>query len=145
MNKLYAILTASFLTASAFTAQAVELPTGRTYCYPFNKPSDKTYDYSWTLATIYDIPTSGSAVDWHAYSSQLSGVTEVQSAVWTNDSFIAFRYSYGITNMYVVDPASWSYNTKTFSTSYPGGATDLTVDPKTGEVYGWFWSGTRSL
>lgn len=84
MKKLYAILTASFLTASAFSAQAVELPTGRTYCYPFNKPSDKSYDYSWTLATIYDIPTSGSAVDWHAFSSQLAGVTEVQSAGWTN-------------------------------------------------------------
>lgn len=67
MNKLYAILTASFLTASAFSAQAVELPTGRTYCYPFNVPSDQS---AWTfkLATVYDIPTSGSAVDWHAFS-----------------------------------------------------------------------------
>ena len=55
MNKLYAILTASFLTASVFSAQAVELPTGRTYCYPFNKPSDKNYDlnYNNTSVKIY--------------------------------------------------------------------------------------------
>lgn len=146
MKKLYAILTASFLTASAFSAQAVELPTGRTYCYPFNKPSDKNYDYSWKLATIYDIPTSGSAVDWHAFSGQLTGVTEVQSAGWTNGQFVAIRYNYG-TYMYVADKSGseWSYTNKTLSTQYPGGATDLATDPKTGEVYGWFWSGTRSL
>lgn len=140
MNKLYAILTASFLAASAFSASAVELPTGRTYCYPFNKPSDKTYDYSWTLSTIYDIPTSGSAVDWHAFSSQLTGITEVQSAGWTNGQFVAIRYNYG-TYMYVADKngAEWSYTYKTLSTEYSGGATDLATDPKTGEVYGWFW------
>lgn len=144
MNKLYAILTASFLTASVFSARAVELPTGRIYCYPYNVPSDQS---TWTfkLATIYDIPSSGSTVDWHAFSSQISGVTEVQSATWVNGQFVALRYNYG-TYMYVIDKtdSSWSYTNKTLSTQFPGGATDLTVDPKTGEVYGWFWK-TRSL
>lgn len=145
MNKLYAILTASFLTASAFTAQAVELPTGRTYCYPFNVPSGQSM-WTFKLGTVYDIPSSGSAVDWHAFSGQLAGVTEVQSATWANGQFVAIRYNYG-TYMYVADKSGseWSYTNKTLSTQYPGGATDLATDPKTGEVYGWFWNGTRSL